>query len=525
MKWFTKYYKKIRCQYIMTAMIIMIVSAFFLPTFDKIEQSGNNYFRVFLNEDFIGTVGDLEIITDYLSEARLEVSKESKTMLLMETDLTIDGSEVLWGKVDSKNTILENMKKTLKVAKTEAINRSYTVKINEFTVNLSSPDEILTLLQACIDKYDTEAPYEVSLVINSERELNVLTTDVEPVGVILEEEIIDPLPAAGIEKSIETALDNASFNDGDGFEDLYYGILNIDYADKIEIVEAYLPANEITTLEDAIELVTKDQEKEEIYEVVAGDSLSRIAMNTGLTIDQIIEMNEAIESETSLIRIGDAIIITVPQPELSVAWSNEVYYEESYDEPIQYVLNDDWYTTREEDLQQPSAGYRKVAAIVDYENDKEVNRTIVQEEIVREAIPKIVEKGTKIPPTFIRPVSGGRITSGFGARVSPTRGASSYHKGVDYGVPTGTTVVASCGGTVAKAGWGSGYGYVVYINHIDGTQTRYAHLSKLFVSVGQQVSQGQKIASSGSTGISTGPHLHFEMRINGVAVNPVPRLD
>jgi murein DD-endopeptidase MepM/ murein hydrolase activator NlpD len=509
----------------MTAIIIMIVSAFFLPTFEKIEKTGNNTFRVFLNEDYIGTVGDMDIIADCLSAARLAVSKASNSMVLIETDLTVDGSEVLWEKVDSEKTITENMKKTLASTDTETINQSYTVKINEFTVNLASSDEILTLLQACIDKYDMEAPYEVSLVMNPERELNVLTTEVKPVEEIRSEEIVDPLPNAGVEASIEEALDNASFRDNGNFEDLYYGILNVDYADKIEIVEAYLPSNEITPLEEAIELVTKDQEKEEIYEVVAGDSLSRIAMNTGLTIDEIIEMNEAIESETSLIRIGDAIVITVPQPELSVAWSNEVYYEESYDAEIEYVLNDEWYTTTEVVLQQPSAGYRKVAAIVDYENDTEVNRTIVQEELVREAVPMIVEKGTKIPPTYIRPVSGGSITSGFGARVSPTRGASSYHQGVDYGVPTGTTVVASSGGTVAKAGWGSGYGYVVYINHVDGTQTRYAHLSKIYVSVGQQVSQGQKIASSGNTGVSTGPHLHFEMRINGVAVNPVTRLD
>jgi murein DD-endopeptidase MepM/ murein hydrolase activator NlpD len=509
----------------MTAIIIMIVSAFFLPTFDKIEKNGNNYFRVYLNEDYIGTVGNVDMITDCLSNARLEVSQASKTMLLMETDLTIDGREELWGEVDSEKTILENMKKTLQTAETETINRSYTVKINEFTVNLASSNEVKELLQTCIDKYDSEAPYEVSLVMNPERELNVLTTEVKRVEEILEEKEVEVLPSAGVDKAIKDALEDDSFLKTNGFEELYYGILNIDYADRIEIVEAYLPQNEITSLEEAIELVTKDQEKEEIYEVVSGDSLSKIAMNTGLTIDQIIEMNENIESETSLIRIGDAIVITVPQPELSVAWSNEVYYEESYDAETKYELNDDWYTTKYVVLQQPSAGYRKVAAVVEYENDKEINRTIVQEELVRTAIPMIVEKGTKIPPTYIRPVSGGRISSPFGYRVAPKKGASTYHKGVDFAIPTGTSVMASCSGTVAKAGWGGGYGYVIYINHVDGTQTRYAHLSKMYVSVGQRVSQGQKIASSGSTGMSTGPHLHFEMRINGVAVNPIPRLD
>ena len=89
----------------------------------------------------------------------------------------------------------------------------------------------------------------------------------------------------------------------------------------------------------------------------------------------------------------------------------------------------------------------------------------------------------------------------------------------------GTAVVASCGGTVTRAGWASGYGYVVYIQHEGGRETRYAHLSRVLVSVGQQVEQGERIALSGNTGRSTGPHLHFEIRINGVAVNAVDYLE
>ena len=85
--------------------------------------------------------------------------------------------------------------------------------------------------------------------------------------------------------------------------------------------------------------------------------------------------------------------------------------------------------------------------------------------------------------------------------------------------------MASSGGTVTKAGWGSGYGYVVYIKHPGGIETRYAHCSKVLVSAGQTVKQGQKIALSGNTGISTGPHLHFEVRVNGVAVDPFSYLN
>ncbi len=202
-----------------------------------------------------------------------------------------------------------------------------------------------------------------------------------------------------------------------------------------------------------------------------------------------------------------------------------MYYEEDYEAEVVYIDNDDWYTTETKVLQEPSAGRRKVVAIVTFENDKKISREIVKEEVTYEAVAKIVERGTKIPPTYIKPISGGRQSSGFGRRNAPKRGASTYHKGIDWATPTGTAVFASCGGTVAKAGWGSGYGYVVYINHPDGRQTRYGHLSKILVSAGQTVSQGQKIALSGNTGVSTGPHLHFEILIGGSQVNPLNYLN
>ncbi len=96
------------------------------------------------------------------------------------------------------------------------------------------------------------------------------------------------------------------------------------------------------------------------------------------------------------------------------------------------------------------------------------------------------------------------------------------HTGIDLGGAIGTAIYAYRSGTVTFAGWGSGYGLHVKINHGDGMTTYYAHCSKLLVKVGQQVSEGQKIAEIGMTGYTTGPHVHFEVRLNGVPVNPYP---
>ena len=311
----------------------------------------------------------------------------------------------------------------------------------------------------------------------------------------------------------------------ESFEDYELGIRSMDFAEDVEIVETYLPESQLTDLEQAINLVIMEQETPSVYEVAQGDTLSEIAIKVNIPMDTIVEMNDALEDVTSTLQIGQELLITVPEPELSVARVEEEYYEEIYDADIEYIENDAWYTNQTVVHQKPSAGYRKVVADVSYLNDKEIGREILMQEIVMEAVPKIVERGTRIPPTYVRPISGGVQTSGFGRRSAPTRGASSYHKGIDWATPTGTPVYASCGGTVAKAGWGSGYGYVVYINHEDGRQTRYAHLSKVLVSAGQTVKQGDRIALSGNTGISTGPHLHFEMLINGTQVNPLDYLD
>ena len=112
------------------------------------------------------------------------------------------------------------------------------------------------------------------------------------------------------------------------------------------------------------------------------------------------------------------------------------------------------------------------------------------------------------------------ITSGFGPRGSPGGIGSTNHKGIDYGVPIGTSVGAAMAGTVTQAGRAGGYGNAVYLDHGDGKQTRYAHLSSPSVGVGDTVKGGQEIGRSGNTGNSTGPHLHFETRQDGVAYDP-----
>ena len=115
----------------------------------------------------------------------------------------------------------------------------------------------------------------------------------------------------------------------------------------------------------------------------------------------------------------------------------------------------------------------------------------------------------------------GTITSAYGPRIHPIYHVSSFHSGIDLALAEGTRVCAAAPGRVVVAGWEGGYGLLVVLDHGDGYSTYYAHLSQIVVSVGQFVEIGQMIARSGNTGLSTGPHLHFEIRRDGVAVDPL----
>ena len=124
---------------------------------------------------------------------------------------------------------------------------------------------------------------------------------------------------------------------------------------------------------------------------------------------------------------------------------------------------------------------------------------------------------------FALPVAA-RITSGFGNRAHPLFGGNRFHSGVDFAAPNGTIVKAADGGEVVQAGYFGGYGYSVMLYHGGGFATWYAHLSSINVSMGQVVTRGQVIGLVGSTGWTTGSHLHFEVRINGVPQNPLAYL-
>jgi murein DD-endopeptidase MepM/ murein hydrolase activator NlpD len=151
---------------------------------------------------------------------------------------------------------------------------------------------------------------------------------------------------------------------------------------------------------------------------------------------------------------------------------------------------------------------------------EEISRDL--ERAIREQQARDIREGKGIPRwtgKFIMPVQG-RITSEFGNRYHPILKKNRFHGGIDIGVPTGTSVRAAADGVIIHSGWITGYGYTVIIDHGGGLSTLYAHNSSLVVKAGKAVLQGDVVSKAGSTGVSTGPHVHFEVRDQGARVNP-----
>lgn len=507
------------------AYLVIFLFILFVPGRTKYVSQGYNKYTVMLDGVTVGVTDSVSDIYDCYRQARLELSMEqedSSSLYLSDySSLTYKGEEVVFGKEDDPRIIVDNMKDIIRNNKVSTYEHSYSIKVNGDVINVASGEDVTGVFQTVIDKYSGGEGFEVTLDGNPDRQLSVLSVSVNKVDGAASEEPEETLfLSAGAEDVLEV---EGEYNEDEelGFESFQYGIVDMKLSQDIEVCEVYVPNEEVMTFEEAKNYFTETKDVQEVYKVESGDTLSEISIKVNLPLEQIIEMNDSLEDSNSLIVPGQELIITSPKPALSVLWSYRARVQEVYDLPVEYEYNEDWYTSQSVTLQQPSSGSHDAVVLITNENAKQTGSSVLYEEILTIPVAKRVEKGTITPPTYIKPISGGRATSGFGRRRSPTKGASSNHKGQDWGVPTGTTVVASCGGTVAFAGWGSGYGNVVYINHPDGRQTRYAHLSRILVSTGQTVSQGQRIAYSGNTGVSTGPHLHFEILINGVQVNPL----
>ena len=328
-------------------------------------------------------------------------------------------------------------------------------------------------------------------------------------------EFIGATPYEGALEELLEQLQEASTNED---------TISCSFAEEVEIKHEFVPSEKVMNLGYLAETLYSTKTAEVTYEVKRGDTWSEIAEQHGLTSKELLALNPGYN--INKLQIGEVLTLSASVPYLTMTVVQQERYVDQVNYDIEYTNTADMYQGDYKITSKGEYGAADVVASVTYVNGTETERTILSSVTLKEPVTEQRLQGTKERPSWyptgsFRWPTSGRITSYFGGRKSPGGIGSTNHKGIDIAGSYGTPIYAADGGTVTYSGWMGGYGYTIRIDHGNGKVTYYAHNSSLIASVGQHVYKGQQIARMGSTGNSTGNHCHFEVRINGVAKNPL----
>ena len=292
----------------------------------------------------------------------------------------------------------------------------------------------------------------------------------------------------------------------------------VEFVRDVKITDELAPTEYLKDISDIESVLNSTVHDQEVYDVAEGDTISEIAAKHGMNQSALLELNPELDNKGRL-KTESQLVVSAAVPYMSVRQYKQIVFDEVIPYTTENVSDSSIYKGESKVKVKGADGQVRVTADIICIDGIEKERVETNRDIIVEPVTKIVLVGTKIPPpkyptgTFIRPFWG-ILTSNYGYR------GREFHTGVDFAGPSGSSIVASDGGTVSFAGRKGNLGNLVIIDHKNGYQTYYGHCSKLLVSVGQQVAQGELIARVGSTGRSTGPHVHFEVRINGKYMNP-----
>ncbi|MCZ8512999.1 M23 family metallopeptidase [Paenibacillus filicis] len=293
-----------------------------------------------------------------------------------------------------------------------------------------------------------------------------------------------------------------------------------DFVERVELIDAAIAPEQLETRESVWNRLMDGDRKPFAYKVVSGDCISLIAQRFGIPAEVIYRNNPQVKND--LIRVGEVLNLTVSEPLLSVRTTEQ--REETVKVPsgIVYEKDEELASGVIRIVSQGKPGVKQLIYETVKVNGVAVEERIAGEQLLEAPVQTVVRQGTKAVSgtgtgSFAVPVVHATVTSGFGMRWG------TVHYGTDL-VSDEKSILASDQGTVTFAGLKSGYGNCIVINHGNGFETLYGHLSKMDVRAGDRVRKGEKIGVMGQTGNATGVHLHFEIHKNGEQQNPMKYL-
>lgn len=332
-------------------------------------------------------------------------------------------------------------------------------------------------------------------------------------GIFVDGNMVAVLDSEETAKQILTAIQDTYLKQS---ENINYK--KVGFAENVTVQDVETKLGNIDSVDKVLEYMMTGAVEKKIHVVQSGETFSEIAKIYGLKQSELQESNPDVIPDK--LHIGQEIGLNRVVPLVTVQTVEVAQYTETIPFEITYENTNSLYKNEQTVKSKGTDGEKDVVAEIVRNNGVEVSRTEISSTVLSEPISQTVLVGTKEPPpligtgTFIYPIRG-TLTSRYGTRWGR------LHSGIDLAAPTGTKIKAADGGKVIFAGYNGSLGYMVKIDHGGGRVTLYGHCSKIFVKVGERVYQGQHIANVGNTGRSTGPHVHFEVHINGTTKNPL----
>lgn len=475
--------------------IIIMLIGFKNPDYSQIKE----VYNVYLDGKLLGSINSRKSLEKYIDEEQKELKEEFNVdKVYIPNGIDIEKCVTHEAKVLSEKEIYNKIKE----------NKSFTIK--GYVVSIKDAN-------------------------NNEIKVNVLDKDMfdkavnKVLRVFVESKAVEDYKNE-TQKEIETT--------GSLIENIY-----ID--EKITITESFISTDEIIFTDEATltkYLLFGSLDKDEEYTVKPGDTIETVAFNNKLGVEEFLIVNPEFTSSNNLLSVGQKVSIALIDPVFSIVVEKHVV--EDMEKPFETITKNDssMYVGSSKVQSEGTNGVQRVTSKVKYVNGEPRPAIITNTTTIVEPISKVVLKGTK---QYESGYTGGGVPAQVGGSwgwptVYPYIVTSEYkyrwgklHAGIDisgcgfgspiYSIGSGvvTEVVSSCPGQgYYGSKCGGGYGNVVYINHGNGVVVKYAHLNTVTARVGQTVSRGQVVGTMGNSGSSTGTHLHFEVRVNGTAINP-----